>query len=463
MARHARFTISRRSISGRIVAFRHGDLPLTCNGTRSEMVVSDACSCGASWAWWTWRSRPSCCCLRSCCRRARDVRDARRSRATIKRSSRSRSPRRETIARRPTVAPRRLRRAARRSRQRTGRSRTRRAAPRSRPARRRSGARCSRRRSRTSIDSMRSPALDYANRALRGVPRDRQGDPGTCPSWEQIAHGALPAAPRRRREVGHRSAARPGRVPPRRRARRCGRSTSAAARSGQSPQPAGLVVAASAIAAPWSIAAAGLSLSMRRSRLAVAGGGAAAMPPVAATARTRRMTAKEIVEQSSAGDRADRGRRSARIRVGTGFIVDASGLIATNLHVVGGERQDPRQAAATGTSTRSWQIAGSITDRDLALLRIQRRRRCRRQARRLDKLFRRRSDLAIGNPLGVFDYRVGRADRERARVLHARAGGRGAVPGHEQHRSEVPPDLRADLAGLERRAAVQPVRRGRSA
>jgi len=126
-----------------------------------------------------------------------------------------------------------------------------------------------------------------------------------------------------------------------------------------------------------------------------------------ATTRTNapppRLTAKDIVQRSSpAIVRIEAGGD----KVGTGFIVDKAGIVATNLHVVAGESAI-KVRLLDGTQYQVMQIAGIDAGRDLALLRI-------RAGKELPVLKLGDSDamsagdqiVAIGNPLGVFDYSV---------------------------------------------------------
>lgn len=120
--------------------------------------------------------------------------------------------------------------------------------------------------------------------------------------------------------------------------------------------------------------------------------------------RATGLTARDIIDSSSpAIVRIEAGDS----KVGTGFIVDPSGLIATNLHVIGGESRirvklykDPAEYPATV-------VVGVDKDRDLALLRIKARRRLptvklgdSSAVSAGDRIY------AIGNPLGVFDYSI---------------------------------------------------------
>jgi S1-C subfamily serine protease len=118
---------------------------------------------------------------------------------------------------------------------------------------------------------------------------------------------------------------------------------------------------------------------------------------------SRTLTAKDIVKRSSpAIVRIEAGSD----KVGTGFVLDKVGLVATNLHVVAGESAI-RIRLYDGTQYPVMQIAGIDPARDLALLRIA-------PTKDLPTLKLGDSDamsagdqiFAIGNPLGVFDYSV---------------------------------------------------------
>jgi serine protease Do len=125
-------------------------------------------------------------------------------------------------------------------------------------------------------------------------------------------------------------------------------------------------------------------------------------PPKPAAPRVR-MTAKDIVQQSTeAIVRIEAGGD----KVGTGFIIDKQGLVATNLHVVKGEAEISVKLH-DGTAYPVTEIAGFDPGRDLALLRI-------KPTKPLTTVRLGDSDqmtagdqvVAIGNPLGVFDYSV---------------------------------------------------------
>jgi serine protease Do len=115
------------------------------------------------------------------------------------------------------------------------------------------------------------------------------------------------------------------------------------------------------------------------------------------------MTPKDIVQQSTdAIVRIEAGGD----KVGTGFILDKTGLVATNLHVVAGSTEI-KVKLHDNTQYQVLQVAGIDPGRDLAVLRIQ-------PTKPLTTLRLGDSDLmsagdqviAIGNPLGVFDYSV---------------------------------------------------------
>jgi serine protease Do len=122
-----------------------------------------------------------------------------------------------------------------------------------------------------------------------------------------------------------------------------------------------------------------------------------------ASSNAPRLTAKDIVKRSSpAIVRIDAGRD----KVGTGFILDKAGLVATNLHVVLGE-STIKVRLFDGSQYPVLQIAGIDIERDLALLRIS-------PPKGLPTLKLGDSDavaagdqiIAIGNQLGEFDYSV---------------------------------------------------------
>lgn len=115
------------------------------------------------------------------------------------------------------------------------------------------------------------------------------------------------------------------------------------------------------------------------------------------------MTPKDIVQQSTdAIVRIEAGGD----KVGTGFILDKSGLVATNLHVVAGSTEI-KVKLHDNSQYQVMQIAGIDPGRDLAVLRI-------KPTKPLTTLRLGDSDqmsagdqvIAIGNPLGVFDYSV---------------------------------------------------------
>lgn len=120
--------------------------------------------------------------------------------------------------------------------------------------------------------------------------------------------------------------------------------------------------------------------------------------------RTTSLTARDIIDSSSpAIVRIEAGDS----KVGTGFIVHPSGLIATNLHVIGGESRIRVKLYKDPTEYPATVVVGVDKDRDLALLRI----RAKKPLPTVklgdsnavaagDRIY------AIGNPLGVFDYSI---------------------------------------------------------
>ncbi len=115
-----------------------------------------------------------------------------------------------------------------------------------------------------------------------------------------------------------------------------------------------------------------------------------------------KLTAKDIVKSSTPAI----VRIEAGDHLGTGFILDGAGVVATNLHVVAG-MNDIKIKLFTGEVYAVSTIVGVDLARDLALLRIQ-------PNKPLPVLRLGDSDTmtagdtiyAIGNPLGVFDYSV---------------------------------------------------------
>jgi serine protease Do len=115
-------------------------------------------------------------------------------------------------------------------------------------------------------------------------------------------------------------------------------------------------------------------------------------------------SAREIIDASSpAIVRIEAG----EAKVGTGFILDSSGLIATNLHVIEGESNVRVKLYKDNTEYKATVVAAVDKSHDLALIRIQ-------PKKPLPTLRLGNSDLiaagdriyAIGNPLGVFDYSI---------------------------------------------------------
>lgn len=141
---------------------------------------------------------------------------------------------------------------------------------------------------------------------------------------------------------------------------------------------------------------------MRRLRVVAALALAGSCAGTASSSQRTRLTAKDIVQRSSpAIVRIEAGPE----KIGTGFIVDKGGVVATNLHVVVGESAI-KIKLFDGSQYQVTQINGVDPARDLALLQI-------RPTRELPTLKLGDSDamsagdqvVAIGNPLG-FDYAV---------------------------------------------------------
>jgi len=127
-----------------------------------------------------------------------------------------------------------------------------------------------------------------------------------------------------------------------------------------------------------------------------------------------RMTVKEIFERSEpAIVRIEAGHE----KVGTGFAVEPSGVIATNLHVVAGESEVSVELA-DGRKYQVKHVLGIDKDRDLALLDLA-------LAKPMPFLAIGDSDavspgdpvVAIGNPLGVLSYTVSDGLISSVRVL----------------------------------------------
>lgn len=154
---------------------------------------------------------------------------------------------------------------------------------------------------------------------------------------------------------------------------------------------------------------------MRRTLMVVAAlaGGASCGGSTANVPRMR-MTPKTIFDEASpAIVRVDAGND----KVGTGFILDKAGIIATNLHVVAGEAEI-NVRMHDGTKYKVMQVAGLDPGRDLALLKIQPTQTL--PTVRLgdsnslgagDQVF------SISNPLGVFDNSITQGLVSSVRVL----------------------------------------------
>lgn len=135
--------------------------------------------------------------------------------------------------------------------------------------------------------------------------------------------------------------------------------------------------------------------------VAACGGGAGK-----STTPTKPLTAKDIVQQASPAIVRIEAKGPAGEQVGTGFILDAQGLVATNLHVIAG-MADISVKLHDGSHLQVAQVINADPGRDLALIRLA-------ATRALPSL--RLGDsskvstgdqiVAIGNPLGVFENTV---------------------------------------------------------
>jgi S1-C subfamily serine protease len=130
------------------------------------------------------------------------------------------------------------------------------------------------------------------------------------------------------------------------------------------------------------------------------------------------MSARDIAQRASpAIVRIEAGPE----KIGTGFILEKGGVIATNLHVVAGEAAI-RVKLFDGSQYQVLQIEGLDPGRDLALLRI-------RPVKDLPTLQLGDSDavspgdqiVAIGNPLGYLDYSVTNGLISQVRPICGRA------------------------------------------
>ena len=134
--------------------------------------------------------------------------------------------------------------------------------------------------------------------------------------------------------------------------------------------------------------------------LVVAACGAAQAPPKA------RLSTKDLVEKSKPAivriESIVPGKGTA---VGTGFVVDASGLIATNLHVIK-DTQSLKVKMLDGKEYAVQRIVAVDPQRDLALVRIAKKGLPTLPLGNSDEVSAGDRVVAIGNPLGVFDYTV---------------------------------------------------------
>jgi serine protease Do len=135
-------------------------------------------------------------------------------------------------------------------------------------------------------------------------------------------------------------------------------------------------------------------------------GGGAATVAVVPKARVK-MSEKEIYKAATPAVVRIESVMPGGVAIGSGFIVDARGLIATNLHVVAGASKIMVQLHDGKTELQVQTIIGYSKDHDLAIVSVS-------PAKPLPIVKIGNSDdiaigdevVAIGNPLGMFDYTI---------------------------------------------------------
>lgn len=119
-----------------------------------------------------------------------------------------------------------------------------------------------------------------------------------------------------------------------------------------------------------------------------------------------RLSTKDLVEKSKpAIVRIESKVVDGRTAVGTGFVVAPNGIIATNLHVI----RDTQQLTVTLLDGKAYpvqRIVGIDPDRDLALVSIGKTGMPTLKLGNSDEVAAGDRVVAIGNPLGMFDYTV---------------------------------------------------------
>ncbi len=136
------------------------------------------------------------------------------------------------------------------------------------------------------------------------------------------------------------------------------------------------------------------------------GGGGGGKEPQQPTASTEPLTAKQIVQQANSAIVRIEATGPRGEQVGTGFVLDTNGLVATNLHVIIGTH-DIKIKTADGAIHTATEIVNIDPMRDLALLRFAGAASI-RPLRLGDssKVVTGDQIIAIGNPLGVFENTV---------------------------------------------------------
>lgn len=131
-----------------------------------------------------------------------------------------------------------------------------------------------------------------------------------------------------------------------------------------------------------------------------------AVAPPAKAARVK-LSEKDIYKAATPAVVRIESQLPGGVAIGSGFIVDARGLVATNLHVVAGASKIVVQLHDGKTELQVASVIGYDATHDLAIVQIQ-------AAKQLPVVQVGNSDdiavgdevVAIGNPLGMFDYTI---------------------------------------------------------
>lgn len=156
--------------------------------------------------------------------------------------------------------------------------------------------------------------------------------------------------------------------------------------------------------------------------LGACGGGSTKAP--AAPVKPVELTVKDIVQASEKATVRIEASGPRGEQVGTGFILDAKGIVATNLHVILGT-SDIKIKLADGTTHQAIQVENMDPLRDLALVRFAATGPL--ATLRLgdsSKVVKGDPIIAIGNPLGVFENTVSQGIVSAVRTLCSEADAR---------------------------------------